>query len=835
MGRLLSAVAATLMICLAGLLAGCSSNQAVTTTVSTGPVPSIVVLNPGPVSDLEIGQILTFTGTPQASDATAISEAVSYQSSNTAVLTISTGGVACAGTWDSLTSPLICTPGSAGVAQVTATANGVSSPATTVYVHQHIDSVAVSAAPNQTPPNASCFSAGDPMLQRQPQSFIYEAKVLSHGADITSTVGDIGWQAINTSVVTLKTATVTAPVPGLLTGQAQATASTPGTTTIFARVDGTTSTPFTFTTCPVQSISLALDQIGGTSETLPPAGSHSITATVTDTQGKTITGSFLNWCSSNPSSVLIGGSTCTTGSTANMTATAQGPGGGASIIASCTPPRCNIGLVPALPVYPPQPILLTISGTSTSTASVTALLASTGCGTLAGCISRIASVASSTGGTSSGSASLAVVNNLPSTPNSLIFAPHGNRAFLGTDRGDLGAKGVMVFDTTSGSVSQFPSAVGKVLAVSPDGTSAVVSDTVETPNQVYIFTCGTTGSSGACTGNSSVALNITGATAAAFSPDGLKAFILAGATLYIYSPISALQTISLASPATNVSFLAGGAFAYLAGGTSAISARRTCDGALADSVTAPGIPTFLDPLPDGARMLALDSPFVDIVGVSSIDTSALSGCTASVSDTFTPVNLAQGTFIPTQLIVSADGSAAYILTANQAGVLVFEILSQRTSSIPLTGNALPLRAALTPDGTKLLVGASDNMVHVLNTITAADVQQLSIPQDQTNLNSGLCVNVVFPIQTTLNITAAVQNGPNTTYTYSVASGQGPQLDAKVSIQGMANAGNDGTFTIGALGNGTFTVLNPSGTTASGQNGSGTLLFNCNPDLMAIAP
>ncbi len=44
------------------------------------------------------------------------------------------------------------------------------------------------------------------------------------------------------------------------------------------------------------------------------------------------------------------------------------------------------------------------------------------------------------------------------------------------------------------------------------------------------------------TSNNTLAVfRITGATAADFSPDSLKAFILAGSTLYVYSKLDALQ------------------------------------------------------------------------------------------------------------------------------------------------------------------------------------------------------------------------------------------------------------------------------------------------------
>ncbi len=852
MGRV-SVVAVVIVVCMAGLLVGCHSAPAVTSIASQGPIPAIVLLNPGPVADLEIGNTLNFTGTPQDSGAVAIEgDTVTYQSSNTAVLTISAAGLACAGSWDSLASPTVCTPGPVGVAQITAVVAGVSSPPTTVYVHQHIDSVTVSAVSNQTPPtDPSCFSAASTVLQRPAQSFNYQATVLSGGADITSTVGNIAWQAVTSSVVTLQTATVAAPITGLLPGQVRATANVPGVSTIFASVDGTTSAPFLFTTCAVQSIALVIDNAGSNSVIVPSAGTETMTATVIDTQGIPITGGFLTWCSSDPASVAVGADNCSTGTNMHMTATAESPGGGASIIASCTPPSCNIGFVPVRPVYPPAPAAITVGSPATGTTNTRALVASTGCGTLIGCVSQVATVVST-----SGSAALSLGATLPATPNSLVLDPKGSKVYLGTDRGDLGAEGVMVYDPSDGTVAQFTSAAGKVLAVSPDGTVAILSDTVETPNQVYIFNCGGLGS-GTCSSGDSVALNITGATAAAFSPDGLKAYIVAGSTLYVYSAISALQTIQLANSASAVSFLTDGAFAYLAGSAPpGITIRRTCDSAIASDrngnqqvLATPAAPSFLKALPDGLHVLALDSPGVDILSVLHdpatkkplINTDGCAPVTGPppaapwISVGVSSVNLSQGSFIPTQLIISSDGTTAYLLTSNRGGVIVFDILSQTTSSIPLAGNVLPVQATLTADGNTLYVAASDDAVHVLDTITGNDVQQLPIPTDVTNLQSGLCDNVAFPIQTTLNITAAVQNGANTTYTYTLASGQGPQLDASVSITGMANAGNNGTFTIGALAAGTFTVVNPSGVTASGQTGTGSLNFNCNPDLIAVIP
>src|SRR5579863_1128593 len=139
MGRfgLFGLAVSVLIIALMAGLAGCSSGKAVGTT--NFPVPASITLNPAPSLSLEVGTNQGFTASVESARKTAITEPVFYQSSNSAVVTVAANGLACAGSWDSLSSPQICTPGPVGVAQVTATALGVISPPTTVYVHQHIE------------------------------------------------------------------------------------------------------------------------------------------------------------------------------------------------------------------------------------------------------------------------------------------------------------------------------------------------------------------------------------------------------------------------------------------------------------------------------------------------------------------------------------------------------------------------------------------------------------------------------------------------------------------------------------------------------------------------
>jgi hypothetical protein len=759
MGRFVSVLRAVGVLLLITFLLHCGkSNSAVSSTPE--PVPLKIALSPANISSLEVGKPLGFSASAANAQNSGVSVTFSYQSSNTQVLTISTGGLACAGSWDSLTNPQICTPGPVGVAQVTATAQGVSSPPATVYVHQHVDSVAVSPIAGQTPQTASCFSKG--------QVFNYQAAAYSRGGgpspglDITSTVGPFTWNAVNASVVTLNASTSTTPLNGLLPGQLQATANVPGTTAVYASVSGVNSVPFNFNTCLVQSISLAVTGNANNAIGLARGGSATITATVLDTRQVPISGSFLTWCSSNPASATISTTNCSPGSSSGLLAAATQSGGGTSIIASCTPPNCNIGQLPSLPIYPPNPISISVTGGSTaSTSTLTTWVTTTDCNQVDGCTPYLAPITSTTtnGVTTS---KLGTLLALPAPPNSMLITQQGTTIFLGTDHGQLGTRGLMVVSTASNSSAQYPSAVGKVLAVSPTGQTVIVSDTTDLPNQVYVLTCsGSTGTgataSGPCGNAATVALNIAGANAAAFSPDGLKAYIVAGTKLYVYSQLEALKTISLNGPVNDVSFLANGAFAYFAGGDPAgVTVRRTCDNALApDSAGTPqiiattAVPPFLKALPDGTHVLAVNSPGIDIITASNINTD---GCTPTTSPVPTPPylsngvsssNLGQGNFVPTQLLVSSDGSTAYLLTSNSGSILVFNIAARTTSAIALAGNALPLQASLSPDGTKLFAAGGDGMVHVLDTVAGSDQQQISFPQDLGNLNGGLCTNVSF--------------------------------------------------------------------------------------------
>src|SRR6266700_987070 len=750
MGRLcVSMIGGVSVLTLIFALAGCGTNAARTVNF---PAPASISLSPASTASMDVGSILGFAATPRNSINRTIATPVSFESSNTAVLTIASNGLACAGTWNSLSTPQICTPGPVGTAQVTATAQGISSPPTTVYVHQHIENITITPIPGQTPPNSqNCFS--------KTQIVNYQASAFTRGGtgliDITPTVGPFTWQAVTFNVVTLNVATQAKPISGLLPGQVQATANVPGTSPLIASVSGVNSVPLSFNTCAVQSVQLTVDNNAQINQVVLIKGAgKTVGATVTDVAGIPITGVPLTWSSSNPASVTVSSS-----------GAVSTPGvGGASVIASCTPPTCNIGLTPLTPIYPETAlqVIVTPPANSTAPASYTLFASSTGCGVLEGCVTILVPIAipANTVGNAVG---------LPATPNSLLFDRQGRNAYLGTNLGEFGTKGLMVVST---SVSENKSAPGNVLAISPDGSRVIVSDTAETPNQVFI-------------------VSSTGATDAAFLASGLGGYVVDsnGAT---FSP-----TCDAASPTL--------------GGTVAVSGAtmiRPLPNAL-NSTTPP---------PSGNEMLVLAPPNADVVTATISGSPVLGspGCPdprgfVTISNSVTSsVGFGQGNFTAKQLIVSPDGRRAYLLANELGSVLVYNIFDQTPSAFGLLNNATPLALGLSPDGSNLYVGASDGEIHVIDTQTDTDLTQISLPTTVANPLGEFCTGVTFPQQTVVNITAASQNVSNTTYSYTLASGPGLQAGKGIAIAGMANAGNNGTFLIAALGGGTFTGTNPSG-------------------------
>jgi uncharacterized protein YjdB len=737
-----------------GGLVGCGGGSS---SSSNLPTPAKVTLAPAN-SSLDLGATLQFTATATTSTGTSISTVpVVYTSSNPAVLTFvpSAGGLGCAGRWDP--SGQVCAPQGAGVAQVTAAANGVVSAPVTVYVHQHLDTVQLSLL-NPPTPFPDCISLAQVVGTQNYLDF--QAQAFSNGVDVTNTVGSFAFSQTSASVTRLSTTgTGLNNNNGNQITQARFTAIAPGITQIFANVSGVTSLPAMipdskgnlhpyFETCRVQSINL---QVGSaqTNTTFAIANSSTatITATVVDRLGKQLTNPPITFISLSPANATVSSSGAVS---------AKAPGG-VSIVASCAPPTCNLGLQSIQPLVPLQPVYSSISpalgdyegtpitGTISGAAvTTTAFATSTQCDTatgvpITGCQPLVYPISTSNNVVGSSS-------TLPSSPNSFVFIPAGTKAFLGSDAG------LMTFTPGStSSVPQMNNVPGKVLALSLDGNKIIVSDTKSIPNQVYIIDQAS-GSTAPLT-----SLFISGAAAAAFSPDGLKAFILGqqafpGDTLYVYSAFQTLKKIALSSSANAVSPYANGALAYLSGGQpNAVTMINTCDGTYAQAAafTVPRLPVIFQAIPDGIHAVGIDPPGLDIFTAKArAPAPATPSLPSSITCPFpvsasTPsfVNLGQGNFTPLKLIVAPDNSKAYVLASNLGSVFVYDFGVNTVSAIPLTGNPMPLDASMTSDGTLLYVGASDGAVHVVSTVSGGDLQQITFANNNSTNKGSLCSNI----------------------------------------------------------------------------------------------
>src|SRR6185437_10703936 len=318
-----------------------------------------------------------------------------------------------------------------------------------------------------------------------------QATAFNGTTDITQSVGPFSWQTINPGSGNIVTPSklATGAQGCLLSPQGQClnqeivTATTPGVGQIYASVGPFVGQPISVDTCRVNSISIAAagNDPSITSFLVNSGTSTTLNATVTDIAGQDVTGVPLTWSTSNP--VSVGASGVSTGSVFGSVGTASGSGAGqGTVIASCTPPTCNAGIKPTFPIYPQAAFNFDVR-TTAAAASPTVYVTTTACGDLlanpsnATCTPTLVSVTRT-------SATAPFVAGTPvgllSTPNSLVFDNNGANAYLGVDSTDFSQKGLMVFNGTT--VTQLRKAPGRVLAISPDRNSAVISDTFDSPN-----------------------------------------------------------------------------------------------------------------------------------------------------------------------------------------------------------------------------------------------------------------------------------------------------------------------------------------------------------------
>ncbi|HET9365594.1 MAG TPA: hypothetical protein VFP71_11360, partial [Candidatus Angelobacter sp.] len=418
------------MAVLIGFVAGCgggSSSSKKNTTVAQ------VLVTPTTAS-LVAGQVLGLTPSAVNSSNAPVTTTFTFNSSNTAIATISPAGLVCGGVWDS--TFVVCNGNNAsgnpisGTATITVTAQGITSGPVSIAVHPSVTSVSVDPAPS------SCFSNGE--------THQFVAHVFHNATDITNQVGDLTWSTSAATAASIDT-------NGL------ATARLGGIAQIVATVGSTTSPAVPFKSCmPVDIIlHVAGDPAGAFtfSANMNATDTRALQIDTIDEKGEVTIAAPLAITNNNPVVASLSGGTVT----------AKSPGG-AGLQAVCAPPACGIGI--NTPVYS-NVFNVTVNGTSPNTT----VYAASSFPVPTGQIMPLVPIDTSKNPPVAGTAIA-----LPGVPNSIVFDHAGDKAFIGTN------EGLVTLDATANTVTlSVPIAVGKVLAVSPDGTQVIVSNAANDP------------------------------------------------------------------------------------------------------------------------------------------------------------------------------------------------------------------------------------------------------------------------------------------------------------------------------------------------------------------
>jgi len=659
---------------LMALLVGCGSS---------GPVKSVgsvatVTLTPSPVS-LNAGDVLQMAVSAlDANKKSVFNQTFTFKSTNNAIQ-IANNGLLCAGTWDSLKTPVNCAPASPGTGGITtmltATAQGVTSPAVTVYVHEQISSLSI------TPANPACVS--------QTGTVQYQAVARdANGQDISTSVGSFNWSVQPSTVGTAASFTTTGTplntVTAKLPGAAQVNVSANSLNSI-------NSVSVNFEECPITSIVISPGPVAFSAG----GATQQMSATITDSRGVAVANQTLQWNTSTSAVATIDSSGLAKAVAAGAT----------ELMASCSPNSCNINL--NQPVYS-NVVTATVPGANSTTVYAT--------GTNTTSLVPIA--------TSTNTAGTAIT--LPQTPNSFVFSPAGDKAFLGS------AGGLMIFDPATNKVtSTVSNAPGTVLAVSPDGNEVLLTNGTPLVNGVNPVNGTELILYNVKQNQVNILPNVADAVSGDFTPDGAKAFAVSpkptpNGTLYIIQAGTAVASAPLPSGLTSsvigsqqIRMLAAGPVGYAAAGGTPFF--ETCN---PNPVAAGpgGSPILVTSLPDGSAMLAAENINLDVIAVT-ISTNGT--CNPTVTNTLTQ-HAFPASITPQEIIATPDSMHVYV-TSNLTGQLLhYDIGAAGVTPVGLVNGAATFTGAATPDSLSVYVGGSDNTVHRIDVANESDANQVAV-------------------------------------------------------------------------------------------------------------
>jgi hypothetical protein len=498
------------------------------------------------INQTEIGQVTA----PVATDCKGTTETVSsytyatFDANGKPDMTIAdvvpsgaNAGKLCGGTWNRNTGGGIadfttCMPtGKSGTAYVVASGNGASSNSLPIFVHPVVTSVVLGGAPSTncaTDPATNCSPAAYTTLVTgctiipagQPGAGCCTTPVPPPSSASTVTNGCIS--QTNTSQLVARVYqgtdnTVASNNISCLVGHLQytvqpasivtidqngvATAQAPGSAVISATISQAGSSAGFFSTCPPTSIQLSVPLATGNSVVVNPNNPQPINAIVMDKNNTILTGVPLEFVSTTPTTIPVASS---------GTVTPTFPGA-AAITAICQPPACNpsplnqIGLYGNGKPVTSNPIDITapgINSTDLYIASTQSLY--------------LTPVDFTTN-------AIGTPIRLPYVPNSMVISDDGSSIYMGS------SFELMTFNANTNSLaSQDPTVTGNVLAVSPDGTTLVITDPVRQLVYLYSTTSTTATSTTAATSAGVVATYGGVATRAAFTPDSQTVYITMG-------------------------------------------------------------------------------------------------------------------------------------------------------------------------------------------------------------------------------------------------------------------------------------------------------------------
>jgi trimeric autotransporter adhesin len=442
-------------------------------------------------------------------------------------------GKLCGGTWNRQTGGGIadfttCTPtGKSGTAYLVASGAGATSNSLPIFIHPVVTSVVLGGAPS-----TDCLN--DPATNCSPAAYNTQVTGCTINAangccttpvppPETASTGISGCLSQGTTSqliarvyqgtdTTVKTNNISCFVGHLdytvqpssivtIDQNGVATAQSPGSAVISATISQAGSSAGFFSTCPPTSIKLSVPLATGSSVVVNPNNPQPINATVTDMNGVVLTSVPLEFVSTTPTTIPVSSAGSVTPSF---------PGAGA-ITAICQPPACN-----------PSPLnQIGLNGNGKPVTSNAIDITAPGINSTDLYIASTESLYLVPVDFTTNSVGTQV--RLPYVPNSMVISVDGSSIYMGS------SFALMTFNATTNTLaSQDTTVTGNVLAVSPDGTTLVITDPVR--QLVYLYSTTTSAATGSTSASTAGVVATYGgvATHAEFTPDSQTAYITMG-------------------------------------------------------------------------------------------------------------------------------------------------------------------------------------------------------------------------------------------------------------------------------------------------------------------